>query len=270
MRIGIYQFAPVFGDREANLRRIESAVTEPVDLLVLPELCTTGYQFVDQKEVYSVAEEVPGGPTTRHLVKLARRINGAVVAGLAEKDDEKIYNTAVVVTPHGYIGKYRKLHLFFEEKEFFLPGNLPLRVWDIGPARIGVMICFDWIFPEVARILALQGADILCLPANLVLPYCQSAMVVRSIENRVFAVVANRIGTETRGGKQPLTFTGKSQVSSPKGNVLLQAPAEGEGFYTVDVDPSQARDKQITSRNHLFQDRRPEYYGLLAQEKAGG
>ena len=262
MRIGLFQFQPVFGDVERNLRQIERGVEGPLDLLVLPELCTSGYQFTAREEVEAVAEEIPGGKTTARLAALARRIGGTVVAGIAERDRGELYNSAVVVGPEGYIGKYRKLHLFFEEKDFFAPGNLPLRTFELAQARIGVMICFDWIFPEIARTLSLQGADILVLPANLVLPYCQGAMITRAIENRVFTVVANRIGSEARGGKAPLRFTGRSQIASPKGEVLVAGPEGRSAFLAVEIGPEEARNKWITSRNHLFQDRRPDRYEL--------
>ena len=262
MKIGFYQFRPLFGQVEANLKQIEEAVTGPVDLLVLPELCTSGYQFVNREEVAAVAEPVPGGPTSERLTQLARRIGGTVVAGLPERDGERFYNSAVIAGPEGVIGKYRKLHLFFEEKDFFTPGEGPLQIFDLGTAKIGVMICFDWIFPEIARTLALKGAEILVLPANLVLPYCQGAMITRAIENRVFTVVANRIGEEARAGKPPLRFTGHSQIASPRGEALAYAPQNEAALEIVEIDPAEARNKWITSRNHLFEDRRPELYEL--------
>jgi len=124
------------------------------------------------------------------------------------------------------------------------------------------MICFDWIFPEAARVLALKGAEVICHPANLVLPWCQRAMVTRSIENRVFIVTANRIGGEKREGRE-LKFTGGSQITSPVGELLCQASEEGEEVGVVDIDPSIAKDKAITEENDLFSDRRPELYQQL-------
>ncbi len=138
-----------------------------------------------------------------------------VVVGLPEQVGNQCYNSAILVGPTGFIGLYRKAHLFFEETLFFSPGNTGLEVWDIGMAKVGVLICFDWIYPEAARTLALKGADVLAHPSNLVLPHCPDAMVTRCLENRVFSVTANRVGQESRGGKQPLTFIGKSEVVSP-------------------------------------------------------
>jgi predicted amidohydrolase len=122
-----------------------------------------------------------------------------------------------------------------------------------------MMICFDWFFPECARSLALRGADIIAHPANLVLPWCQRAMFARSVENHVFTVTANRIGTETRAGRS-LTFTGGSQILSPNGEQLVAAPVTGEHAGVTQVDLTMARDKTTAGRNDLFGDRKPELY----------
>lgn len=263
MKVAIFQFHPVFGDIEENLKKIERAVqSAEFDLLVLPELCTTGYQFSSYEEVLKLSEAIPNGSTTERLETLTRKKNAFIVAGMPEKDGTFLYNSAVLVGPDGYKGKYRKIHLFDEEKLFFRKGDLGFPVFDIVSAKIGLMICFDWIFPEAARTLALKGADLICQPANLVLPYCQDAMITRAIENRVFTITANRIGTEKRGGKPALSFTGMSQIVSPKGERLLQFSRTEEKLRIVDIEPSQARDKWITPRNNLFEERRSEFYKI--------
>ena len=127
------------------------------------------------------------------------------------------------------------------------------------------MICFDWIFPESARILALKGADIIAHPSNLVLPYCQDAMITRSIENGVFTVTTNRIGSEKRGGKKELKFTGGSQVTGTKGEVLLKANDVEDKLGIVEIVPEKARDKQITQYNNIITDRRKSLYNDLIQ-----
>jgi len=259
MKVAIYQFAPTFGNIGKNLRRIEQELENiQVDLIVLPELCTTGYLFASREEIGSMAEPVPGGESIRRLEALCQWKGFHLVAGIIESADNVCYNSAVLIGPDGWIGTYRKIHLFWKEKTWFAPGNRPFQVWDIGMARIGIMICFDWIFPESARALALQGADILCHPANLVLPYGPDAMVTRSLENRIFSITANRIGYEERGGKK-LTFIGKSQVIGTKGEILLRMEEE-EKIKTVEIDPALARNKKIIEANDLFQDRRPELY----------
>lgn len=126
-----------------------------------------------------------------------------------------------------------------------------------------MMICFDWIFPETARSLALQGAQIIAHPSNLVLQYCQRAMYARSVENRVFTITANRIGTEERAGRT-LTFTGASQVLNPRGDTLVSAPGDEEHVGVAEADLTHADDKHITEYNDLMAQRRPDMYqGLL-------
>jgi predicted amidohydrolase len=263
LKIGIYQFAPRFGKKKENLDRIESALQKmDADLIVLPELCTTGYQFVSQSEVDSFCELVPEGETVHRFIELCSQKSCYLAAGIGEKSDGRYYNSAVLVGPEGHVGTYRKIHLFGEEKKWFAPGDLGFPVWKTDLAAIGMMVCFDWIFPESARSLALQGADVICHPANLVLPFCQNAMITRSIENCVFSVTANRIGTEKRGGQERLTFTGGSQIVTPKGDVLFRLEENQETFRSVEIDPRLAQDKRITPENHLWEDRRPESYHL--------
>lgn len=259
MNIAIYQFAPAFGDAERNLQKIEQRLQDiEADLVVLPELCTTGYFFASREQVQSMAEPVPGGETVRRLETLCQWKGLHLVAGIAESAEGTCYNSAVLIGPDGWIGTYRKIHLFWKEKIGFAPGNRPFQVWNIGKARVGLMVCFDWIFPESARSLALQGADIICHPANLVLPHCPDAMVTRSIENRVYTVTANRIGFEEREGKK-LNFIGKSQITGVKGEILLRMGQE-EGLKQIEIDPALARNKKITEANDLFQDRKPDLY----------
>jgi predicted amidohydrolase len=123
---------------------------------------------------------------------------------------------------------------------------------------MGLMICFDWFFPESMRALALAGAQIVLHPANLVLPHCPQAMITRCLENRVFAATADRVGEET-GGTGSLRFIGQSQIVSPRGDLLHRLGAE-EGEAVVDVRPAEADDKRLSSGNDLFAERRPEFY----------
>ena len=261
MRIGIYQSNPRFGEVEKNLGQVIDAIDSiQADLVVLPELFSTGYQFISKEEVMELAEEIPSGPSCLKLIEFARRKKIFMVFGIAEKEGDKLFNSAALIGPDGFIGSYRKTHLFFEEKLFFNPGDTGLMVYDIGIARLGIMICFDWWFPEAARTLALKGAEIICHPANLVLQGCQRSMVTRSLENAVYTATANRIGSESRGGKEELVFTGKSQVISPGGEKLLGLSRDKEEASVVEIDVKKARDKSITSFNDRFKDRRPEIY----------
>jgi len=256
MRVGFLQTFPVFGKKSEN---VDKAIVQmnnlDADLVVLPELFNTGYQFTSQEEVLALAEKVPDGQTTQALIDLSKKKHLYIVAGLAEQENDRCYNSAVLVGPNGFIDCYRKLHLFYNEKRWFVPGNAGLGVYDIGHAKIGIMICFDWFFPEVARCLALKGADVICHPANLVLPYCPQAMITRCIENRVFAVTANRIGIERRS-EESLTFIGTSQVLGTKGEILYRASSDREESIVVEIDPGNARNKHVTDVNHIFDDRR--------------
>jgi predicted amidohydrolase len=266
MRIAYYQFHPQFGKRETNIEKcVDRLQSLEVDLVVLPELFSSGYQFVSISEVLALAEDSKEGPTLAAMTELARKKEFFIVGGFAEKEGGKIYNSAFLVGPEGLVDIYRKSHLFSEEKQWFSPGNTPYRTHDIGPARIGIMICFDWIFPEVARSLALLGADIICHPANLVLPHCPQATITRSLENRVFIILANRIGCEERGGKKPLTFIGQSRVVDPTGKVLVGSSQETEEVQIVEIDPQIARNKTIAGVNDLFTDRRKEFFYSLTE-----
>ena len=260
MRVGFMQFSPLFGRKEENVERVINSLRgAEADLLVLPELFSTGYLFLNEEELRRSAETISDGPTVSKFLELAKKQNTNLVFGIAERADDKLFNSSVLVTAKGECFVYRKLHLFDREKRLFSPGDKELEVFDIGEAKIGMMICFDWIFPEVARSLALKGADIICHPSNLILPHCQDAMVTRCIENRVFAITSNRTGTEKRR-KEELTFTGRSQIVDPKGRVLAQANADEENLCIIEIDPFLAKDKKVTANNHIFEDRRTDFY----------
>jgi len=266
MKVGFYQFFPEFGNKEANIEKVLTTLeNKKADLIVLPELFNTGYQFISKDEVSEFAEEIPDGLTSQSLLEISRKTNISIIAGLCEKENGKIYNTSVFVTPSGIIGSYRKIHLFFEETFWFEPGDRGFDVYSFEDINVGMLICFDWVFPEAARILSLRGADIIVHPSNLVLPYCQNAMVTRSIENSVFSITANRIGSERRGGKKELNFTGGSQVTGPRGNVLLKAGDNGEELGIVEINPYESRNKKLSEINDLFGDRRTLFYSDLVK-----
>ncbi|NJE30418.1 acyltransferase [Thermococcus sp. 18S1] len=264
MKVAYVQMEPVFLEPEANYSKAEelirAAADEGAELVVLPELFDTGYNFRSREEVLEVAGQIPDGPTTQFLMELSRELGVFIVAGTAEKDEKgKLYNSAVVTGPigSGYIGKYRKVHLFYREKLFFEPGDLGFHVFNIGIAKVGVMICFDWFFPESARTLALKGADIIAHPSNLVMPYAPRAMPIRALENRVYTITANRIGEEFG-----LRFIGKSTIASPKAEVLAMGSEDEEEVAVVEIDLGMARNKKLNEMNDVFRDRRPEHYSL--------
>jgi predicted amidohydrolase len=260
IKMGMVQTSPVFGDKHANWKQIESlAGNQTADLWVIPELALTGYEFANRKQSMELAEEIPGGDSCQWLQKFCAERNCHAVMGIAERDGAQVYNSAVMMGPKGQVGKYRKLHLFDQEKTRFDAGNLPLPVFDLGFARVGVMICFDWRFPEATRTLTLRGAQIIAHPSNLVLPHCQAAMVTRALENRVFCATANRIGTEYRHDF-PVTFTGGSVVVTPDGMFAARASATEMEVMIVEIDPAIADNKRVLELNDLLKDRRADYY----------
>jgi predicted amidohydrolase len=261
MRVVVGQFAPRFGDVIGNVDRVVGTLgAAEGDLYVFPELALSGYLFESKEEALSLAQE-PGGSEFDPVAGEAASKGAAVVLGFAERSGGSVFNSSIMIGPDGAFAVYRKLQLFLDEKDIFEPGDRPPEVVEAGGARLGMMVCFDWIFPEVARTLALAGADILCHPSNLVLPYCQDAMVTRCIESRVFAVTANRVGAEERAGRA-LEFTGMSQVVSPTGRILARAGGTDEEVLVVDIDPADARDKAVTPANDVLADRRPGLYRL--------
>jgi predicted amidohydrolase len=260
----------VFGDVAANAADIVAAAASAAEkgaaLVVIPELCTTGYVFADRAEAESLAEEIPDGPTTQTLIELCRRLDIHLVAGIAERDDGFIYNSAVLLSPAGHLGTYRKLHLWNKENEIFEPGNLGLPVFETALGCIGLLICYDAWFPEAFRVLTLRGADAICLPTNWVpipgqradrpamaLALCQSAAHV----NCVHVVAADRVGSE-RG--QP--FIGQSVIVGPTGWPLA-GPASSDSTETLlgstDLRSGQ-RARRWNEYNNPILDRRPSEY----------
>ena len=271
MKTAILQTHPEFGKAESNLAAAEALVGETdADLIVLPELFATGYFFESTPQAHALAETVSGGQTVRRLERWARDTGSTIVAGLAERSGtvrtgERFYNSAVVVTPNGWLGTYRKTHLFYEETLHFAPGDSGFRVWTVTDRRgtsyrLGVMVCFDWLFPESARTLALAGADVIAHPSNLVLPHCPDSMPVRALENGVFTATANRVGSESNG-RETLAFIGRSRICSPRAAVLAEAPGDAPAVISAEFDPREARDKRLNPYNDTLGSRRPELYG---------
>jgi len=260
MKIGTLQFSPQIGNLEANINKIASfnIQNQKLDLLVLPELANSGYNFENKEEAYQCSEVVQSSKFVDHLQRLCVGSSLHIVTGFNERSDDKLYNSALLINSSGVIGKYRKLHLFLNEKNIFQPGNLGLPVFEVQGVKIGILICFDWIFAEAWRLLALQGADIICHPSNLVLPgYCQKGVPFHAMSNRIFILTANRTGSERN-----LQFTGNSIIVDPKGNILSQANATDEIIISAAIDIEEAKNKQITALNHIHEDRRKDVYGI--------
>lgn len=261
MRIAVVQTRPALGQKREN---IEQALTllesHPAEIYVLPELAFTGYEMTDAAQARDLAEPAHEGPTVQAVADFCRRRRAWVAYGFPEASSGQVFNSGSLWGPEGRVGTYRKVHLFGREKKLFAPGDLGFSVWETPFGPVGMMICFDWFFPEAARTLALAGARLLLHPANLVLPHCPQAMITRCLENRVFAATADRTGADP-GDKGPVRFIGQSQMVSPRGEVLVRL-GEEEGVGTVDINLEEARDKRLSSGNDLFQERRPPLYRL--------
>ena len=260
-KVGVCQFKPELMKVEKNLGKMESLLESvSADLIVLPELAASGYLFNSEEEVISVAEDPNNGPTATLFLKLAKQHNTSYVIGFAEKTKNGIYNSAMLVNPDSSIHIYRKTHLFYEEKKWFKAGDTGFKVFSAkNNVKVGLMICFDWIFPESARSLALAGTQIIAHTANLVLPWCQQAMLTRSLENGVFSATSNRTGTDRNGGKE-LHFTGMSQIVDTKGQIIHRMNKVEESVFVTEIDPLKSENKDITEFNNLFLDRRTELY----------
>jgi predicted amidohydrolase len=259
MRLAAIQFAPALHDLHATLGALQphlDAACE-ADLIVLPELCNSGYNLPDRPTALAAAEPVAASAFLDHLAAFCAQHHCEIVTGFCEREREALYNSAVLVDANGPVETYRKLHLFMNEKDFFTPGDRGLPVVERPYGRVGMQVCFDWAFPEAWRALAMQGADIIAHPSNLVLPgRCQRAIPIHAMLNRVFIITGNRIGTEGA-----LTFTGQSIIASPAGEVLAEAAQDNACVITAVIDPNAAHDKMLTPRNHAFDDRRADVYG---------
>lgn len=261
MRVALVQFEPVFGEPDRNFARMaELAAQQRADVYIFPELALSGYQFIAQEEAYALSESVDG-PRMDAMAHLASTLDACLIFGFAERDGTDLYNAAAAVFPDGQRLVYRKTHLFYKETLFFKPGNTGFFVFEYRQLHIGMAICFDWFFPESYRTLALLGADIVAHPSNLVLPYCQRADFAAAVQNRIYIATVNRTGAEHRE-EERLEFTGGSVLVSPKGEYLLQGSRTEEAILVADIDPAQARDKQLNPYNNVLGDRRPAQYRM--------
>lgn len=275
--IACVQMEPVVGEKEQNVRRtldfIERAAAGGARLIVLPELCNSGYVFRSREEAFALAEEVPGGPTCRAWAEVARARGLHLVAGIAEREGQALYNAAVVIGPAGHVGTFRKVHLWNEENLFFEPGNLGFPVFRTPLGRIGTFICYDGWFPESYRLCALQGADIVCVPTNWVpIPgqverreaMANILCMAGAHANSVFVAAADRIGVE-RG--QP--FIGQSVIVSYTGwPVGGPASPDREEIIYAEANLADARRKRNWNEyNQVLRDRRTDVYDEMLGAK---
>lgn len=270
-KIAAAQIDIALGDAARNLRRIEEILREAAwqgaRLCVFPECALTGYCFDSLEEALPHAETVPG-PSTQHLAAVCRQLRCGVVLGMLERHEDAVFNTAVLVGPDGVVGRYRKVHLPYLGVDRFTTPGRSFDVLELDGLRIGMCICYDAAFPEAARVLALDGADLIVLPTNW--PpgaQCTAEYVIntRALENNVYLAAVNRVGQE-RGFR----FIGASRICDPSGRTLARASADREEILYAEVDPQRARCKHIIRVPGLheidrFADRRPDTYGRLLQ-----
>ena len=237
------QTGPKLGNKERNLRQISEQASKArkrnVDLLIFPELHLTGYTMRD--EVSHLAESIPG-PSTGKVEATAREHGVHIVFGMPEESEVKgvIHNSAVFVGPKGLVGRYRKIHLpthsVFEERRYYRPGQ-EASVFKTDIGTIGLSICYDLYFPELTRLQALQGAElVVCISASpgLRRRFFEGFCLSRAMENAVYLAYVNRVGIE-----EGLQFWGGSRVIAPNGSVLAQCKYDLEEFQICKVDLSE-------------------------------
>jgi N-carbamoylputrescine amidase len=281
VRVACVQMEPVVGHKQANVEKslglIGEAASNGARLIVLPELANSGYVFESREEAFALSEVVPEGETTKAWSRIAKERGLYIAAGICEREGDTLYNSSVLVGPHGHVGTFRKVHLWNEENLFFEPGNFGFPVWRTPIGRIGAMICYDGWFPEGYRLCALQGADIICISTNWVpIPgqdekreamaniLCMGA----AHQNSVFIAAADRIGTE-RG--QP--FIGQSLIVSYTGwPVAGPASPDKEEILYADCNLADARRKRNWNEyNQVLRDRRTDLYDeMLGTESKPG
>jgi predicted amidohydrolase len=270
VRAGVVQLDPKLGDLEGNLRRcigwLEEAAAAGCAIVVFPECALSGYMFASAEATVRCAEPIPG-PSTEALAKVCARLGVHCVIGVLERDADVLRNTAVLIGPAGLVGSYRKSHIACIGADCFTtPGDDEYVVHETPVGRIGIQICYDWRFPEITRVLALQGADLVVHPTNSPVASRNLAEFIprtRAVENAVYFLTANRVGEEAG-----TRFFGHSQIVDPVGRVLVEGGGEAEALLVAEIDVELAREKtkepgegQYAVR--LFADRRPELYGRV-------
>jgi predicted amidohydrolase len=271
IRVGVVQFAPMHKDVAANLSKMLSLIENAdADLLVFPELSLSGYAFTSTKEAtpYSLSDN---DREINELLMAAKKSGIAIVFGYSEQSGEQLYNSSLAIDSTGNIaGKYRKVHLFYYEKEVFTPGDLGFPVFDLilkngRRVKLGMEICYDWRFPEATRSLALQGVELIAIPSNIVTTtgMLHDTLRVRAFENKVIIAFADRMGSEilpTEKENEDLIFRGESAIINYNGEVLLKLPTNEESIGYSTIDLTQTRTKNINKHNNIVSDRRNKQY----------
>lgn len=267
-KIALAQIDSCQVDKKRNLEAFRKAAVkakkEAADLVVLPELSLTGYVVRDQ--IYELAETIPG-PSTDAVAKLTRELGMYVVFGMPERADQTqatLHNAAVLVGPEGYIGKYRKFYLpthsVFEEKRYFRPGY-HAAAFDTDLGKIGLIICYDVFFPEVARLTRLEGAQlIVCISASPATrrSYFETLTTARALENTAYLAFVNLAGVE-----EGLQFWGGSRLIAPQGKIVVKAKYDEPDFVIGEIDYTDIR--PVETFVPTLRDLRPELFDKLKE-----
>lgn len=268
LRVALAQISCDQGNKEKNLETIKENVVrakrEGAQLVIFPELSLTGYVVRDQ--IYELAERIPGR-STRVIEKLAKENELHIIFGMpetCEKTQATLYNSAVLVGPNGFIGKYHKMYLpthsIFEEKRYFRPGY-QVAVYDTELGKIGLVICYDIFFPEVTRLTRLKGAQlIVCISASpgIRRSFFETLTAARAIENTAFLAYVNRAGIE-----DGLQFWGGSRLIAPSGRIIAEAKYDEEDFVVAEMDYADA--KHVEAFVPTLRDLRPELFDKLKE-----
>jgi beta-ureidopropionase len=258
---------------EKHVSLIEQAAGAGAQIVCLQEIFYGPYFCAEQTtRWYDFSEPVPDGPTIRLMRDLACKLRLALIVPIYEVENEGVYyNTAAVIRADGeYLGKYRKTHIphvapGFWEKFYFRPGNLGYPVFDIGPAKIGVYICYDRHFPEGARALGLNGAEIVFNPSATVAGLSEYLWKLEqpahAVANGYFVGAINRVGTEAPWNIGE--FYGSSYFCDPRGQIIAQASRDKDEVLTADLNLDQIGEVRKTWQ--FFRDRRPEMYAALVK-----
>ena len=272
MRLALCQTQSIPGALETNrahtVDQVRRAQQLGAELIVLPELCTTGYLFRDREECLPQAEALTESASIEAWTEACRGRNSYLVAGLLEYAAGSCYNTAVLVGPEGLVGSYRKAHLFGPEKRWSEPGRSGFSVFEVHGVRVGLLICYDLRFPEAARTLTLRGAQLIAVPTTWTdidkpnpfddqgRPIANYLALAHAYTNRVFVACAARVGSE--GG---VRYLGSSLVVGPKGEWLAgPASHDREEILVANLLVSEADDKRVGGENDLIADRRVDLY----------
>ena len=259
---------------DKHVAMIEDAAKQGVQILCMQEVFTTPYFCAEQQvRWYDAVEKIPDGPTTRLMQEVAKKHNMVIVVPIYEEEITGIYyNTAAVIDADGtYLGKYRKHHIphvnpGFWEKFYFKPGNLGFPAFDTAYARVGVYICYDRHFPEGARALGLNGAEIVFNPSATVAGLSEYLWKLEqpahAVANGYFVGAINRVGHEMPWDIGE--FYGQSYFCDPRGQIIAQAPRDEDALVVADLDLDMIREVRNTWQ--FFRDRRPESYGQLVAE----